>query len=149
MNLAPLESFFARIGLWLQPVLLLVIRLYWGWEFILTGWGKLTHLARTADYFASLNLPAPMVAAALTGGVEVAGGALLLLGLFTRFATPALLLVLCGAYATAERDALMTIVSDPDKFTGATPFLFLFATLVVFAFGPGKLSLDAMARSRE
>lgn len=34
--------------------------------------------------------------------------------------------------------------SDPDKFTGATPFLFLFASLLVFVFGPGKLSLDAV-----
>ena len=36
------------------------------------------------------------------------------------------------------------ITSEPDKFTGATPFLFLFACLIVLAFGPGKLSLDAL-----
>ena len=34
--------------------------------------------------------------------------------------------------------------SDPDKFTGATPFLFLFAVVIIFLFGPGKLSLDAL-----
>ena len=48
------------------------------------------------------------------------------------------------AYLTAEREALNSFFSDPDKFTGATPFLFLFAALIVFAFGPGKIALDAL-----
>ena len=149
MNLNALESFSSRIGAWLQPPLLLLIRLYWGWEFIQTGWGKLAHLARTANYFATLNIPVPTVSAALVGGIECVGGALLMLGLYARLASPALIVVLVTAYFTAERGALTAAVSDPDRFTGATPFLFLFATLIVFAFGPGKLSLDAMARNRE
>jgi putative oxidoreductase len=48
------------------------------------------------------------------------------------------------AYGTAEKEALMAITSDPDKFTSAAPFLFLLAALIVLAFGPGKLSLDAL-----
>ena len=28
----------------LQSPLLLAIRLYWGWQFVQDGWGKLTHL---------------------------------------------------------------------------------------------------------
>jgi putative oxidoreductase len=48
------------------------------------------------------------------------------------------------AYWTADRDALNAIVSDPDKFVTAAPFLFLLAGLIVLAFGPGKLSLDAL-----
>ena len=28
----------------LQSVLLLAVRLYWGWQFMQTGWGKLHHL---------------------------------------------------------------------------------------------------------
>ena len=33
----------------LRPLFLLIIRLYWGWQFFLTGKGKLTHLDRTTD----------------------------------------------------------------------------------------------------
>ena len=147
-SLASLETFLARIGTWLQPVVLLLIRLWWGWSFMLTGWGKLTHLDRTAGFFASLDIPAPKLNAILAGSTECFGGALLLLGLFARFATPPLIFCMLIAYVTADNEALRAILSDPDKFTGATPFLFLFAALLVFAFGPGRLSVDALVRKK-
>lgn len=146
--LGSLENLLAKIGSWLQPVLLLVIRLYWGWQFVQTGWGKLMHLDRTAGYFATLHIPAPKLNALAAGGTECLGGALLALGLFSRFASPALIFCLLVAYYTAEHDALVAIFSDTDKFTGATPFLFLLVTVVVFAFGPGKLSIDALLRKK-
>lgn len=125
-----------------QPVLLLVIRLYWGWSFFLTGRGKLLHLDRTAEFFASLQIPWPKLNAGLAGSVECAGGLLLMVGLCSRVVAVPLIVTLLVAYATAERDALFAFFSDPDKFTGATPFLFLFAVVVVFVFGPGSWSLD-------
>lgn len=147
-SLNSLESFLTKLGAWLQPVLLLIIRLYWGVSFVQTGWGKLMNLSRTAGYFESLHIPAPMVNAALAGTTECVGGALLALGLFTRFASPALIFTMAIAYLTAEHDALVGIFSNPDGFTGATPFLFLLAALIVFAFGPGTLSLDTWLRKK-
>jgi len=47
----------------LQSPLLLAIRLYWGWQFMQDGWGKLTHLDKVTDFFTSLNLPAPHMTA--------------------------------------------------------------------------------------
>lgn len=143
-----LETFLTKLGGWLRCPLLLVLRLYWGWSFMQTGWGKLTHLDRTAGYFASLNIPAPKLNAMMAGGTECIGGVLLLLGLYTRFATPALIFTMIIAYATAERESLNAIFNDPDKFTGADPFLFLLVALIVFAFGPGRLSLDALLRKK-
>ncbi len=35
----------------LQSILLLGISLYWGWQFFVTGKGKLTHIERTASFF--------------------------------------------------------------------------------------------------
>ena len=61
----------------------------------------------------------------------------LLLGLFSRFASPALITVMCVAYATADSEALQAIFTNPDKFLGADPFLFL-RRPIVFVFGPGK-----------
>lgn len=153
MNLASsinsLETFLVKVGGWLQAPLLLVIRVWWGWSFMQTGWGKLMNLERTTGFFASLHIPAPKLNAIAAGCVESGGGALLLLGLFSRFATPALIFCMLVAYATAEPEALRAILSEPDKFTGAAPFLFLFVALIVFAFGPGQFSLDALVRKKK
>ena len=129
---------------WLQSPLLLVIRLYWGWQFAQTGWGKLTHLDRTAGFFDSLGIPLPKANAVLAGGTECVGGALLALGLCARPAAVPLVFTMGVAYATADRDALRAITTDPDQFVTAAPFLFLLAALLVLAFGPGRLSLDAL-----
>jgi putative oxidoreductase len=142
-----LRSLLAKLDTtasYLQSPLLLVIRLYWGWSFVQTGWGKLTHLERTTSFFASLNLPAPKLNAIMAGSTECLCGTLLALGLFARPASIPLIFTMLVAYWTADREAVMAITSDPDKFVTATPFLFLLAALIVLAFGPGKLSLDAL-----
>ncbi len=43
----------------LQTPLLLVIRLYWGWQFAQDGYGMLTHLDKGSDWVASLNVQMP------------------------------------------------------------------------------------------
>jgi putative oxidoreductase len=48
------------------------------------------------------------------------------------------------AYITADREALFSFLSNPDKFTAAAPYTFLIASLLVLIFGPGKFSADAM-----
>ena len=45
---------------WLPPV---TIRIALGITFILSGWGKLHHLAQVEQYFASLHIPAPGIQA--------------------------------------------------------------------------------------
>ena len=144
MKLRPLLARFDAVANFLQSPLLLAVRLFWGWQFAQTGWGKLTNLDRTAGYFESLGLPLPKVNALMAGATECFGGALLALGLFARPASVPLIFTMLVAYGTADREALKAITSEPDKFTGATPFLFLFACLIVLAFGPGKLALDAL-----
>ena len=128
----------------LRPLFLLIIRLYWGWQFFLTGKGKLMHLDRTTDYFASLNIPMPKLNALLAGSTECVFGLLLLAGLGGRVTPLPLIGLLTVAYITSEQAALHAFFSNPDKFLTADPFLFLFATVIIFIFGPGKLSLDAV-----
>ena len=142
-GLNSLETLLTRIGNALPSPLLLVLRLYWGWSFAQTGWGKLMHLDRTAGYFASLHIPLPKLNALMAGGTECVGGLLLLVGLGSRLITVPLIFVMAVAYATAEQEAAQAIFSDPDKFVTAAPFLFLLTVVLVFAFGPGKFSLDA------
>ena len=77
-------SRFASIAASLQSPLLLAIRLYWGWQFAQDGWGKLTHLDRVAQFFASLNLPAPGATALAVATIEFGGGLLLAFGIGSR-----------------------------------------------------------------
>jgi putative oxidoreductase len=139
-----LNGLLATVGGWLRSPLLLLIRLYWGWGFFQTGKGKLMNLDRTTGFFESLHIPAPKLNAIMAGSVECAGGLLLLLGLGGRVVPLPLIGTMIVAYLTAESDALHALTSDPDKFVAAAPFMFLLAALIIFVFGPGKLSLDAV-----
>ncbi len=144
MKLRLLLDKFECLTAWLQSPLLLVIRLYWGISFGQTGWGKLTHLDKTTAFFTDLRLPLPRLNAMAAGSTECFGGALLALGIFARPVSVPLIFTMIVAYITADREALMAITSDPDKFVSAAPFQFLFAALIVLIFGPGKISLDAL-----
>lgn len=148
MQLRPALAKFDSFADFLQSPLLLAIRLYWGWQCVQTGWGKLTHLDRTTGFFESLHIPLPKVNAVLAGGTECGCGALLALGLFARPASIPLIFVMLVAYWTADHDAFVGITSDPDKFVTAAPFLFLLAALIVLAFGPGRFSVDALWRGK-
>jgi putative oxidoreductase len=128
--------------------LLLAIRLYWGWQFAQSGWGRLHNSARAIDFFSSLNIPFPTFNVYFVSGLEFVGGILLILGLFSRPIAFLLAGDMLVAYLTADRDALVSIFSNPGKFYGADPFTFLFASVLIFAFGPGKFSLDALIASR-
>src|SRR5687767_4434203 len=57
----------ATIAARLQHVFLLVVRLYWGWQFFLTGRGKLMNIERTADFLNSLGIPLPTLNAYAAG----------------------------------------------------------------------------------
>jgi putative oxidoreductase len=126
----------------LQSPLLLAIRLYWGWQFFTTGKGKLLALGQTTEFFSSLGLPFPSVNAFVAGATECFGGLFLLVGLASRLTALPLIFTMLVAYFTADREALNGIFHDPDAFVTATPFLFLFASLLIFVFGPGVFSLD-------
>ena len=128
----------------LQSPLLLAVRLYWGWQLAQSGWGKLHNLERVTEFFTSLNLPVPAQMAVAISCLEFFGGILLALGLFSRINSLVLTVNLVMAYVTADREALFSIFSDPDKFMAAAPFTFLCATLVVLIFGAGKFSLDTV-----
>jgi putative oxidoreductase len=121
-------------------VLLLMIRIVWGLQFFQTGKGKLGNLATVTDFFASLHIPAPRFNAVLASCTECFGGLLLLVGLGGRLISVPLTITMAVAYLTAERADIHSM----DDFVKATPFPFLFTALVVFAFGPGKLSVDGL-----
>lgn len=132
----------------LQSLFLLAIRLYWGWQFAQTGWGKLHHLAKITSFFGSLGIPFPALNAYFISGLEFFGGLLLILGLASRLTGLLLAGNMFVAYWTADHQALVSIFSDPGKFYVADPYTFLFASLMVLIFGAGSFSVDAFIAER-
>ena len=139
------QSAYALLGRYansLQSVFLLFVRLYWGWQFVVDGWGKLHNLPKVIEYFGSLGLPAPGPTAVFVSILELVGGVLLALGLGSRLIALLLTGNMTVAYITGDREALLSIFSDPDKFIAAAPFSYLMASLIVLIFGPGRYALD-------
>jgi putative oxidoreductase len=143
-----MHTAFCNVAKKLCSPLLLAVRLYWGWQFAQTGLGKLRNQAKVVDFFTSLNIPFPALNAHFVSGLEFFGGILLILGLASRPIAFLLTGSMFVAYWTADREALFSIFSNPGKFYGADPYTFLFAAIMILAFGPGAFSLDAVIERR-
>ncbi|HTU51621.1 MAG TPA: DoxX family protein [Acidobacteriaceae bacterium] len=140
--LASLYVRFSALASYLQSPFLLTVRLYWGWQFAQSGWGRLHHLSQATSFFTSLNLPFPEATVISISCLEFVGGILLIVGLASRLTGLLLAGDMFVAYLTADREALSSIISDPGKFYGADPYTFLFASLIVLIFGAGLFSVD-------
>ncbi len=139
---------FAAVASSLRSPFLLAVRLYWGWQFAQSGWGKLHHLDRITEFFASLHIPLPWVSAPFVAGLEFVGGIALILGIGSRLFGLLLAGNMLVAYVTADREALFSVFSDPGKFYIADPFTFVFASAMVLVFGAGLFSVDALLARR-
>jgi len=137
-------SWFLRAADFCQSPLLLAIRLYWGWQFWQSGWGKLSDIPKVTDYFLTLAIPAPTLNAYFITLLEAGGGILLALGLGSRLIALPLTVDMVVAFVVADREALGAIFTEPDKFYAAAPYTFLFASLLILVFGPGWFSLDTL-----
>jgi putative oxidoreductase len=139
---------FVALTISARNPLLLAIRLYWGWQFAQDGWGKLTHLARVTDFFASLNLPAPGTTALMVALVEFAGGILFTLGIASRMVSLVLFVNMTMAYLSVPDDRInfTHILSNPSDFYGATPYTYWFAALLILILGPGLFAVDSLFR---
>ena len=128
----------------LQSPLLLFSRVYFFWQLFQDGQGKLNNLARVSEYFASLGIPLPTLNAWITGSIELVGSLLLIIGLATRPVALLIFGVMTVAYLTGDRDAVLQIFSNPDKFVKADPFPYFVMALVLFFAGPGWISVDKL-----
>jgi putative oxidoreductase len=112
------------------------------------GMGQLNDIGKVVNFFTALEIPAPALNAYFISTLEFGGGLLLILGLGSRLIAVPLVIDMLVAYIAADREALFSIISNPDKFTGAAPYNFLIASLILLIFGPGKASVDALLAGR-
>ena len=141
---------FTRLLNLFQSPLLLAVRLYWGWQFAQDGWGKLTHLDRVTQFFASLNLPAAGTTALIVGLIELVGGILFALGLGSRLVSLVLFVNMTMAYLSVpdDRTNFFHILSKPEDFYGASPYTYWFAALLILILGPGVFAIDWLLMRR-
>ncbi len=145
--IATLYRFLIKSGTYLAPVVLLLVRAGWGWEMYESGHRHLTYLDNTTSFFESLHIPAPHANAIISGTTELVGGILLMAGLASRLIAIPLTFNFLTAIATASSDNVkMIFKQDFSKIVDDTAFPFLVASLVILAFGPGIISLDAILK---
>ena len=137
------------IGNSLQSLFLLAIRLFWGWTFFHAGLGKLINIDSVIGFFQSINIPLPAFSAYSAAMVECFGGALLFLGLASRLVAIPLMFTMIVAFLTAYPDAVRMIFTNPQNLIMKDPFSFFLVSLIVFIFGPGKISLDYWLEKRK
>jgi len=116
----------------------LLMRLFIGYFFFETGWGKVHNLDGMAERFAGWGIPAPAFSAALSGYTELLGGALVLAGLFTRLASIPMAVNMLVALVVVK----MKKVSGIDDFVELDEPLYALSFLWLVFSGPGKASLD-------
>ncbi len=126
---------------WLGP---LALRLGFGYFWLETGWGKLHNLDSAIARFVDWGVPLPAISAPLSAGTEFIGGALLMLGLFTRFTS----LVMAFNMVVAIATVVFMNVSGLDDFVELDEFLYILIFFWLFIAGPGKVSLDHFIEQR-
>ncbi|MBI2981537.1 MAG: DoxX family protein [Deltaproteobacteria bacterium] len=128
----------------LASFFLLLTRINWGWQFVVTGKGKLANPGQVIEFFQSLGIPFPAFNVYLVGLTEFLGGLFLILGLGSRIITIPLAVTMFVAYLTADQAAFFSFFSDTEAFVKATPFPFLITVLTVLFFGAGTFSIDRL-----
>ncbi len=126
---------------WLGPLL---ARIVVGEVFLVSGWVKLHNLQQMIENFAGWGIPFPEVLTPFVSAVELIGGLLLLLGLFTRLAAVPLAFVMVVAIATVlwpDVDSLDTLLGFSES-----AYLVIFIWLAVA--GPGSISIDRVLQRR-
>lgn len=131
------RAWLERLG-WLPPLL---VRLFVGYFFLETGLGKVQNLGALVERFEGWGIPFPAVNAPLSAWTELVGGALLVMGLFTRLASLPLLVNMVVATLTVK----MKKVAGLDDFVELDEPLYALAFLWLLVSGPGRVSLDALA----
>jgi putative oxidoreductase len=124
---------------WLAPLLM---RLYFGYFWAETGWGKLHNLDAFTQRFIGWGIPHPYFNAVLSGCTEWAGGILLMLGLFTRLASIPMMFNMFVAIMKVKIKTVMGI----DDFVELDEALYVFILFWLMMAGPGRVSIDYFIR---
>lgn len=97
--------------------------------------------------FVKIGIPAPELLAPFVGIVEIAGGALLILGLVTRLAAIPLIIDMCVAIASTKIPILVKSGFWAMAHEARVDFAMLLGSFFLLLVGAGPWSLDERMRS--
>ncbi|NOR54910.1 MAG: DoxX family membrane protein [Sulfurovum sp.] len=121
-----------------RHLFILAARLLLAYGFIKPALLKLNDMNATAEWFASLSIPLPTVAAYLVTGLETIGIVLLVLGLFTRPISILLSFVMMGAILFVHESHGFSVSQNGIEI----PLYYMLFLFIFASFGAGKYSLD-------
>jgi putative oxidoreductase len=119
---------------------LLLLRIGVGIIFIYAGWGKLTGIEGTAEFFGNIGIPMAGVMAWVVAFVEFFGGIMVLFGAYAKI--PYLLL------ACVMLVALFTTKLGGEFPAARLDLMLLLTTLSLFLLGSGRFSVDYKTANR-
>ena len=111
--------------------------------FIISGWGKITGFSETVDSIAGKELPLPQLLAVIAIAIEFGAGLAIVFGWKTRWAAAAFVVFLIvitpifhGFWYVPADQAMMQQINFMKNLS------ILGGMIVLFAWGPGRYSLD-------
>lgn len=131
MTTLPLSRHLPLIGM-------TIIRILTGW-FIFRYGRELFQIDGLLDFLKTKNLPFPIFLGYAAKIIELVGGIFLMIGLFTRWVTPLLIVVLCGVIYTTTQGSI---------FDAELPILFILLFTVFLINGAGQWSIDHLIENR-
>ena len=133
-----------------QPVLLTIGRILLGVVLFAHGWQKVftNGMDKVQMGFESMGVPAPGFSAWFAAGVELIGGALLIVGLAVPVVAILGVIDMLGAIITAHWSVLTESGSLIAQGGPELPVLILAGLLAVGLAAPGPLSIDHYLRGR-
>jgi putative oxidoreductase len=141
----PFIKFVSRVFKYLprlEWLLALGTRLFVGYFFMDSGWGKVHNMDQFIGNFKGWGFPFPALTAGLCAYTELIGGALTIVGLGTRFVSLTQMINMLVAILVVNlRD---THSLDDFALLDEPLYLLIYAWLGMF--GPGWVSLDALVK---
>jgi putative oxidoreductase len=121
----------------------LLVRVFVGYFFLETGWGKLHNLDGFAQRFAGWGIPWPHFNAALSAYTECIGGLLTIFGIGMRLVSIPMIINMLVAILKVN----LKSVNNLDDFVELDEPLYALTYLWLLISGPGWVSVDYLIRS--
>jgi len=150
--LAALYAHFASFADKWQSPLLMGIRLYIGYQCMISGFAHLNNFDATVKQFQEWKVPAPHISVAVSAVTELVGGLLFLIGFGARLVSIPLIINFFVAMIQTDlaypqsTAKLKDLWNNQDIILKDTAFPFFAAAVVVLVFGPGWLSVDGVIK---
>ena len=127
-----------------DSLVFLVVRLCLGGIFLMAGYEKFFTLDQVAGHFAAMGIPLADLQAPFVAGAEFVCGILLILGLWSRYASLLLVVIMAVALSVAHGAELTDVFAAVSHKVS----LIILLLLVLATKGAGSWSVDAFSEKK-